>query len=450
MRLERKVGNLCVLSPKSKAFCQDLHSNRVQFIRLPLRETCTPLKQIERNYLGESVWASNITMGIETVALLLLFLLTRNEATARRKTVIGQKAVNLLPGMTLIVEDSLDFYKMTVTSNFQTWVALGLSQGNVVSMNGGGKGSDVYVCSSGKTERYWITQFYLPAGIEVPGSTCVQESGKTVMVFDLPKERVGYDNQILPKPGSNQMIIFARGSANQLAVAQHTKENRNGLEFDFAVPGSSTKPTRKIEAVLLLHSGFMIIAWGFLLPFGVSVANRGRWVEFAPAGSWFKVHKTVQYSGWLLQLIGAACAICYCQKYSSHFATKHAWIGSFVVMVGTLQPLNAFFRPHPPFGGWPRNEKPTKRVLFEIFHKAGGWIAVIVGMVNVYLGIVLADEKQYEHSFLAFVTIFSVLSSIIVLLFFFFGLANPNNPTSQFVVGAKQKIRDSPRAPLMS
>ena len=72
------------------------------------------------------------------------------------------------------------------------------------------------------------------------------------------------------------------------------------------------------------------------------------------------------------------------------------------------------------------------------------------GMANVYLGIVLAQEKQYEHSFLAFVTIFSALSSIIVLLFFVFGLAYPNNPISQFVVGAKQKVRDSPQAPLMN
>jgi hypothetical protein len=160
-------------------------------------------------------------------------------------------------------------------------------------------------------------------------------------------------------------------------------------------------PRLRGELPLFLHLLMMVCSWGALLPWGVAVASRTRGVA-DPA--WFVSHRRLQVTGWALQLLGFCCAVWYCQVYSTHFASGHTKIGLTVVILGTLQPLNAYFRPHP----LPQSEdsllrravngEPNawKRLVFECLHKGGGWTAVSLGMLNVVIGVGLIHLKGYD------------------------------------------------------
>ena len=57
----------------------------------------------------------------------------------------------------------------------------------------------------------------------------------------------------------------------------------------------------------------------------------------------------------------------------------HATIGIFVMVLGMLQPLNAFFRPHP-------SPMTMHRKMWNILHWTSGWVATALGMINCIVG----------------------------------------------------------------
>merc|ERR1712003_518272 len=86
-------------------------------------------------------------------------------------------------------------------------------------------------------------------------------------------------------------------------------------------------------------------------------------------------------------------AIIYVVLYSAPFSSSHTCIGLFVVIVGTFQPVNALLRPHKPEEGL---VKTRKRAAWELTHKGLGWLAVVLGMLNLVLGVMLLVAKSYD------------------------------------------------------
>lgn len=85
----------------------------------------------------------------------------------------------------------------------------------------------------------------------------------------------------------------------------------------------------------------------------------------------------------------------YVQKFGTfaHFAGPHEVIGLIVVFVGTLQPLNAFFRPHKA----PEGEKqPTKRVAWELYHKGAGYLCIVGAIIAVAIGLQYLAYLKYD------------------------------------------------------
>jgi hypothetical protein len=103
------------------------------------------------------------------------------------------------------------------------------------------------------------------------------------------------------------------------------------------------------NAAIWLHVILMLFSWGTALPFGATVARYRKHTTTGGA-SWFKTHRNVQYAGWALQIGGFVSAVFYIHnKGLPHFQgdnAAHKIIGLVVVILGTLQPLNAFVRPH--------------------------------------------------------------------------------------------------------
>jgi hypothetical protein len=132
------------------------------------------------------------------------------------------------------------------------------------------------------------------------------------------------------------------------------------------------------------HGTCMLLSWGLLLPAGALTARYLRHRQ--PGGVWFKVHRAVQMSGLLLALVGWAIALAHFDVFTGP-ATKstiHGGLGMTVMTLGLLQPLNAFFRPHPP------ERKTAARLAWERLHKGSGWAAVGLGLITVFIGTTLA------------------------------------------------------------
>jgi len=324
-------------------------------------------------------------------------------------------------GMTLALQPIGDGdVEFEVRNPSNSWIGIGLTSGNSlsVSMSGSGEGSDVVTCSSVGVLRYSVTAYALSGGEEVPGASCTQESGVTTLKFTrslAASSGARRLSQVEITPGVVQGLIFARGDDGDFFQKQHSigESTRGGQSINFAAGVVTVSPKRSAEAVLFFHLVLMSVAWGALLPLGAIISNRFR--AQLPE-TWIHWHRNLQMAGWALQLVGCIMAIIYVELHSAHFSSFHTFIGLLVVIVGTLQPVNALLRPHRPEEG---QVKTRLRATWELMHKGLGWLAVVLGMLNLLFGIILLVKKGYDSiavgvaSLLAIVCIAAPLGAVL-------------------------------------
>eukprot|EP00550_Attheya_septentrionalis_P008207 CAMPEP_0198297912 /NCGR_PEP_ID=MMETSP1449-20131203/38846_1 /TAXON_ID=420275 /ORGANISM="Attheya septentrionalis, Strain CCMP2084" /LENGTH=403 /DNA_ID=CAMNT_0043999017 /DNA_START=153 /DNA_END=1364 /DNA_ORIENTATION=+ len=151
-----------------------------------------------------------------------------------------------------------------------------------------------------------------------------------------------------------------------------------------------------LDTVFLRHGSLMLIGWGFLLPSGAIMA---RLFKHRPDGLWFKIHIFVQTLGLLLAGIGFIIALRNFDTFNGKDHIKgyaHAVMGTTVMVLGFLQPLNAMIRPHAPQEGAP---KSTLRVIWEIVHKGSGWTAIALAVCTISIGTTLLPQMDDQRTF---------------------------------------------------
>ena len=270
-------------------------------------------------------------------------------------------------------------------------MALGVSPKGSMTNGGSGSGSDVVICSSGSVKRFWITSYSVDwnAGTAVAGATCTQSADKSVMTFTRNVDG-GSEKHPLKLDGAETQFIWAYSAdGNTAALAQHGSNTRGAKGVDLKTGKASVTKT-SVKATMFLHGVCMALAWSVLLPSGVLVAHFERKKEgtFNGVKYWFGYHRTVQYIGWFVQLLGFVFVVVYVSaKGGKHFGGLHTYIGLAVTILGTLQPLNAYFRPHAAEEG---KAKSSKRQYWEWLHKGSGYIACILGVLNVLIGVYFA------------------------------------------------------------
>ncbi|XP_021360756.1 kelch domain-containing protein 4-like isoform X1 [Mizuhopecten yessoensis] len=139
--------------------------------------------------------------------------------------------------------------------------------------------------------------------------------------------------------------------------------------------------TKHFANWILLHGIFMTFGWGGFLTWGALIAR-----YFNAKGKlWFKFHVSFQVIGLVLATIGTVFAVLSVQ--SQHFMFAHGIIGIVVMLLGLLQPFNAFFRGNRPEVGQSRT---LRRKIWEFIHHFSGRIAVLLALINISLGVFLA------------------------------------------------------------
>mmetsp|Transcript_84414 Transcript_84414/g.239303 ORF Transcript_84414/g.239303 Transcript_84414/m.239303 type:complete len:519 (+) Transcript_84414:100-1656(+) len=339
--------------------------------------------------------------------------------------------VGLTSGLTLDFQPAgSDAVRITVRINKNSWVGFGVSAGSAVSMSGSGLGADVVACSNGEVRRYWVTSMNIEGpGVRIPGAVCAQEIGLTTMTFTRKLAAEAAQQRSIV-PGKPQQVIFAHGADGATTMGYHGA-SKGGQDIDFSTGDAAEVGKRSGEASLYLHLVLMSVAWAGFLPLGAVAARWLRRAPGAPKDAWLRLHKRCQMAGWSLQLLGFVAAVWYAQQYSSHFHNAHGYIGLGVVAVGTLQPLNAALRPHP-------KPRTNARIVFEVVHKGCGWLAVLLGMLNVAMGISAAVEKGYDAVVAASARAVAVLALLPASLALALARLRPDNPITRFVTGAKE------------
>jgi len=167
---------------------------------------------------------------------------------------------------------------------------------------------------------------------------------------------------------------------------------------NIAVGGDVTAASSNaLRTKYFAHASLMMVSWGFLLPSGTILA---KFYKHRPDGLWFKLHRGIQVLGLLLAVVGWIIALMNFNVFKDYGQRnyQHGICGMIVMILGLLQPLNALLRPHAPES--PEDAKSKKRVLWEIWHKASGWLAVLLAVPTIVLGTLSLpslDDQAYAQ-----------------------------------------------------
>ena len=306
--------------------------------------------------------------------------------------------------LTVMYELSSSGDEVTFTAELMTnsggWVGIGVSSDG--TMNSGGAGSDIVICTADTLEvlRYWVTAKSRPVnGVPVPGASCTLSGGMQQMVFTRPLAAASAtEREIFP---SSPTIFLYAYSTTSTALVYHggskapvSSNVATGLGGDVAL---------SVPQLVALHAAFMLLGWGFLLPLGVVFARYFKDSDRKIAGKpfWFRAHQACQYTGWLSQLVGFAMIAAWKEDHFQGVGISevHQILGMIVVVLGTLQPLNALVRPHPNEAGAAKS--CDKRTVWEWLHKGTGRFCILAGLVNIVLaGVMTAPggDKAFEES----------------------------------------------------
>jgi len=165
-----------------------------------------------------------------------------------------------------------------------------------------------------------------------------------------------------------------------------------------------TKETRSsFRNLRLIHGSFMITGWGLLLPNGMLVA---RYFKLHPesGGAWFKFHRICQPLGLVVSTVGWIVALASFDVFQDRDTRfVHGLVGSVVMALGWLQPLNAYLRPHVPSS--PDQPKTAKRVAWEHYHRGAGWSCFFLALLTIFLGTTMIPLPGDRLGFQVFFTV---------------------------------------------
>lgn len=161
-----------------------------------------------------------------------------------------------------------------------------------------------------------------------------------------------------------------------------------------------------IDPQVFWHARLMVLAWGVCLPLGVLVA---RYLKVTPHQDWPRVldnkfwwhgHRALQYTGVLAMSIGLGLVWRASDAPVISVTGLHRWLGWMVLVLGWSQMLGGILRgskggPTAPQMAGDHYDMSRWRVVFEHLHKTLGWVALILAVAVIVLGLITADAPRW-------------------------------------------------------
>jgi hypothetical protein len=181
--------------------------------------------------------------------------------------------------------------------------------------------------------------------------------------------------------------------------------------IDWLATPLSGSTEHHIQAWVMWHARCMVLAFAVLMPLGALVARfykvlpRQDWPRVRDHKAWWHGHRSLQWAAVALMVVGGWLA--WGQGTAAGpLAQTHAWAGLALCAMALLQVAGALLRGSK---GGPTDttlrgdhyDMTSWRLTFERLHKSLGWLAVVLGMVVIGLGLVLADAPRWMAVVLA-------------------------------------------------
>eukprot|EP00884_Botryococcus_braunii_P017827 jgi/Botrbrau1/4728/Bobra.0218s0040.1 len=277
--------------------------------------------------------------------------------------------------------------KSNVTLGFdavlsQGWAAIGVPA--VPGQMVGASAVFFHLCPSCPSGADW-EQAHLASkrvsGVERPGKLSLDN----VQAWQEGERVKGLFNILLdPDQISHQPFIYASGpmAPNGLQYAFH-KFGEGSVFVDLRSDEVTFIDNEAHEREVLAHGFLMAMSWGVLIPVGAVVARNFKTLSSV----WFNVHRIIQGIGWLLGWAGFGIGLHLTHgRYS-----LHQRLGIVIQLLGTFQVI---------FGVFARPLASSRvRRAWNLSHYGLGWLAIFLGIANIYIGLV--NEAQAEPKYVA-------------------------------------------------
>ncbi len=159
------------------------------------------------------------------------------------------------------------------------------------------------------------------------------------------------------------------------------------------------------------HARLMVLAWGILFPVGAfaarfyKVSAHQDWPRQLDNKAWWLAHRAIQSLAVATMTAGLLLAFG-SGRGESAAAAVHGWLGWLLCAAGWLQVAAGLLRGSK---GGPTDvrmrgdhyDMSRWRLGFERLHKAGGWLAIVVAVPTIAIGLAVADAPRWMALVLA-------------------------------------------------
>ncbi|KAL0811036.1 hypothetical protein ABMA28_010316 [Loxostege sticticalis] len=209
----------------------------------------------------------------------------------------------------------------------------------------------------------------------------------------------------------NLMVVSGDSMKDAERVGFHSLAYEStGAPLSLATVGSAAGSSKLL---VKLHGSFMILAWLGASSIGILLARYFRqvWVGRQLGGKdiWFAYHRILMVLTWLLTVVGFILILVEVGGWSTTGDNPHAITGLVTVILCFIQPIGAYFRPHP---------GTKKRPVFNWLHWFFGNAAHILGIATIFLAVYLqkAELPSWSVYVLAAFVAFHVVMHIVLSL----------------------------------
>ncbi|XP_075524054.1 cytochrome b561 and DOMON domain-containing protein At3g07570-like [Primulina tabacum] len=200
-------------------------------------------------------------------------------------------------------------------------------------------------------------------------------------------------------------IIYAVGPAGQLPSAPNFALSQHRAMYSTVVnygTGGTVTQSSPEESLKRIHGILNVAGWGILIPIGAMIARYMR--HWDP--QWFYSHAIIQFTGFTLGAIGVFCGLAL-ENRLDIYVDKHKALGIFVLILGGLQVLAIFVRPH-------RASKVRK--YWNWYHSNVGRLLIVLAIINIFYGIKLGKEgSEWNQGFAIVIVVFFTISLVLEL-----------------------------------
>ncbi|KAB0803474.1 hypothetical protein PPYR_00444 [Photinus pyralis] len=338
-----------------------------------------------------------------------------------------------------------DQYQIELKSASAKWAGLGLSSDNmmgddsVVECVNDGNGIRAYL--SWTTPKPNLGAFRVPnnqEGIRLVNHSVIDD---TLYCKVLRNAKTRVNNVDFDLINTQYFLLVAAGRRIQEnSVAFHDIDYLASASSGYLADTGRVVGASKL--LVRLHGAFMLAAWIGTASIGTLLARyyRKTWVGKTICGKdlWFAWHRFFMICTWALTTVAFILIFVFLKGWSGETSNPHAILGCVVTGLCFLQPIGAFFRPHP---GTP------KRPIFNWLHWFGGNAAHILAIVTIFFAVKLnkADLPDwFDYILAAFVAFHVVMHLVLSIL----GCASENSSNQRISsfpmkdMGGSGKISD--------